>query len=107
MNLTSAALITHTVVSVGLMRVLSGIVAGVASAVRLATVVVVVEFRLMSETSASVPVLTDQRSELHCAETLTALKRRAAAQTRNVIRILGGWFRTNSAFGHEINAVRQ
>ena len=69
MNFTSVALMTQTVVSVGLSQVLSGMVPGAEIALRLAIVVGVEEFRLIKPASASVPVFTDHRSELHWAET--------------------------------------
>jgi hypothetical protein len=84
MNLTRVALMTQTVVSVGLILFSSGIVLGAAIALILAMVVEVFALRLIREASASVPVLIDQRSELHWAEMCAALISNKNVQTADV-----------------------
>ena len=64
----SVALMTNTVVSVGCTRLFAGSEPGAVSARILAIVVEVETDVLTSATSASVPVLTDQRSTPHCAQ---------------------------------------
>src|SRR5213594_2231172 len=77
MNFTSVALKVHSVDSVGWMRCSSGIEAGAGIAERFAMVVDVGEFKLIEDAPASVPVLIDQRSELHCPFTVAGNKTNA------------------------------
>src|SRR5947208_515971 len=88
MNFTSVALMTQTVVSVGLIRVLSGMVPGAEIALRLAIIVGVEELRLIKSASASVPVFTVHRSELHWAETRVTANSTTTAQIANLISSL-------------------
>src|SRR5437588_7220473 len=78
------ALITQTVVSAGETRLFAGTGLGAVKARMLAMVVAVEEFRFTRPTSASVPVLTDQRSTPHCAYSgMEEEMERAATTTSN------------------------
>jgi hypothetical protein len=84
------ALITQTVVSVGATRLLAGMGLGAGIALIVAMVVFADELTLTWLTSASVPVLTDQRSTPHCANNEDEVVTRSTAnsnQTRRVFLI--------------------
>src|SRR5215475_4154715 len=77
---------THSVVSAGETRLLAGIGLGAGRARMELMVVLVEEFRFTRPASGSVPVLTDQRSTPHCANSAEGTTRRITARSKQLRR---------------------
>src|SRR5437016_3097056 len=80
---------THWVVSVGDTRLFAGIGLGVAGARKATIVVLVEELRFTFALSASVPVLTDQRSTPHCANRVEGASKRTTPRNNKLWRTRG------------------